>query len=210
MVSARRRTRIDQVIEERRQALWGVVAGLLAFALLFLVLAKTTQLLPGPEDLNTGLSRSRLSSGNLWLLDRVISLGSARVAVITVAGLGVAAAVRWGLRFSVLVLVSACIVLLTTVAKALPPDTSLPSGHAAYATAVFGLGAWLCLREGRYKAATAVSAPVVLMGPARVLEGAHHTIDVLVGIALGLAWMLAIILIGGPWARGETRAPVAA
>jgi len=41
------------------------------------------------------------------------------------------------------------------------------------------------------------------IGPFRVVDGAHWPSDVLAGYALGLAWTIAVLVIGLPWATGR-------
>ena len=44
---------------------------------------------------------------------------------------------------------------------------------------------------------------ILAMGPLRVLDGAHWPSDVLAGYALALAWTIAVLVIGLPWAAGQ-------
>ena len=68
----------------------------------------------------------------------------------------------------------------------------LPSGHVAYAAAVFGLLGWLAAREGRRDPALLAAAVVIVIGPARLAEGAHRLSEVLAGYALGFGWLLLV------------------
>ncbi len=60
---------------------------------------------------------------------------------------------------------------------------------------MLGLAAWLLLMSGRAGWAVAGALIGAAMGPARVLEGAHHTADVVAGDLLGLGWLLALLLL---------------
>jgi membrane-associated phospholipid phosphatase len=45
---------------------------------------------------------------------------------------------------------------------------------------------------------------ILAMGLFRILDGAHWPSDVLPGYALGLAWTIAVLVIGLPWAAGQS------
>jgi membrane-associated phospholipid phosphatase len=191
---------LDALVARRRALLIRAAAGLAALALACWVVAKTTDLLSGPGGLDPGRTRAQVNPDFRWMLDVVVFLGNPLVALLTVAALSLAAGRMWGRRFGVLILVAASIVVATSVLKAAGPQTSLPSGHTAYAVALFGTAAWLALRAGHRAFALAFVAPALAMGPTRVLEGAHHPADAIAGAALGLAWAIAIVVAGVPWA----------
>jgi membrane-associated phospholipid phosphatase len=44
---------------------------------------------------------------------------------------------------------------------------------------------------------------IACMGPCRVIDGAHWPSDVLAGYCLGLAWTIAVLVLGLPWASGQ-------
>jgi membrane-associated phospholipid phosphatase len=44
---------------------------------------------------------------------------------------------------------------------------------------------------------------IVAMGPARVMLGLHWTSDVLAGYAVGLVWLIVLMLVGLPWAATD-------
>jgi membrane-associated phospholipid phosphatase len=87
---------------------------------------------------------------------------------------------------------------------------SFPSGHAMGSTVVYGvvLLAFLPLvRPDRRRAATAVTAAVVLVVAAsRVLLGVHFLTDVVAGIVLGAAWLIAATVVFEIW-RAERGRP---
>lgn len=72
---------------------------------------------------------------------------------------------------------------------------SLPSGHAAYVAAMFGFVAALGLSRGRWDVAAAAAVPIVGMGPATIINGAHYPGDILAGWALGLGWVCTLLLV---------------
>ena len=83
-------------------------------------------------------------------------------------------------------------------------DPSFPSGHTAWAVAVFGVLAVLALQRRRWLGAIACVVLAGAMGPSRVLLGVHWLSDVIAGYAIGLAWLIALLLIGMPWANKRT------
>lgn len=79
-----------------------------------------------------------------------------------------------------------------TVGVLIPPDnSSFPSGHAVYSTALFGAFIYAsgCLRARRARllAAVAAGACVAIVGFSRVYLGEHWPSDVVAGIAIGIA-----------------------
>jgi membrane-associated phospholipid phosphatase len=91
-----------------------------------------------------------------------------------------------------------------------PGDVSFPSGHTVGTTAVLGLLAVLLARSGRRRLAMACLVVVAAMGPSRVLVGAHWVSDALAGYLIGLVWLIAVLLLGLPWAgrdRGADASP---
>jgi membrane-associated phospholipid phosphatase len=78
----------------------------------------------------------------------------------------------------------------------LGPGANFPSGHAAYAVAVYGVVSWLAFGRGHRGVAGALALPVVLMGPALALLGNHYPADIVAGYALGLGWLLLVLLVG--------------
>ncbi len=90
--------------------------------------------------------------------------------------------------------------------------TSFPSGHAQAATVgcgILGLIFLPIVRHGRrswlYAGATLV---VALIGFSRIALGVHYLSDVLGGVIIGLAWLLAMTAAFSAWRREEHRPPV--
>ena len=69
-----------------------------------------------------------------------------------------------------------------------------------------GLVAWFALARHNRPIFVAMLLIIVGMGPFRVVDGAHWPSDVLAGYALGLAWTIAVLVIGLPWAADQTDA----
>ena len=85
-------------------------------------------------------------------------------------------------------------------AIALPASSSFPSGHAANGIAVFGLLGILgatCVqtRAERIAAICAGFGLGVLIGASRVVLNVHYVTDVVAGWCLGLAWLIACLLV---------------
>jgi len=76
---------------------------------------------------------------------------------------------------------------------------SFPSGHAAGATAIYGVLAFLIARNGgprRWITCGALFvAVVIVIGFSRLYLEAHYLSDVLAGAALGLVWLSACVLV---------------
>lgn len=72
---------------------------------------------------------------------------------------------------------------------------SYPSGHVAYAAALFGWLAIVGWRTGRREVSVIMIALAAAMGPARVLAGAHFPSDVVGGYAVGGAWLVCLVLV---------------
>ncbi len=76
-----------------------------------------------------------------------------------------------------------------------PTTWSFPSGHSIYATVVYGLLAYLIIRERRLHwwgtaAVVACAAALILaIGFSRVVLAAHFPSDVLAGFAVGVFWL---------------------
>lgn len=153
-------------------------------------------------------------------------LGLPPVATATVLVVALYAWATAGLRYAAMVCFASLVVLASTALKLVfgPSELTLlyhpgsggtlPSGHTAYATAVFGFLAFLLWRQRLWVLAVVPACVVLAMGPARVASGAHWPSDVIAGYALGLAWLLLVLVVGlparddtGRGARGARRGP---
>ena len=164
------------------------------------LVAKATGRIPHATGYDGYLATQTHSAGLLDAARALAGLAEPATAVVTVGVIALIAWRREGVRAAVLVGAIASVVIVTTIAKDLPGrDTSLPSGHVAYATAIGGLIALELARLRLFTTAVAVLLLAALMGPARVIEGAHLPIDVVTGAALGAAWLVTAQVLGRPW-----------
>lgn len=188
------------MLRRHRRPLLAASALVAAAVLACWLVAKTTGAIT-PATSHDGYVAAQTHSARLLDAARALAgLAAPATAIVTVGVLALIAWRRDGLHGAVLVGAIASVVVVTTIAKDLPGrETSLPSGHVAYATAVGGLVALELARVRLFGAAVAVLALAALMGPARVIEGAHMPIDVVTGAALGAAWLVTAEVLGRPW-----------
>lgn len=197
----------------RHQRALLIAAGLLLVAVFAIFLA-VRGLGPLPGELR--FEQWRVDGGYPSAWDRPLSfvtyLADPWVGVGMVIVLGAVVADEIGWRAAGLVPAAAASALLSDLLKAvlgptsqeyagaaginLGPEANYPSGHTAYAVAVYGLVAWLAYEQGHRALAGALALPVALMGPALALLGNHYPADVLAGYALGLGWLLLVLLVG--------------
>ena len=176
--------------------------------------------------------------GDRWtlslLVDRPIISGPildvsefmGQLATPVVAAVGGAAAVWFTARAvggpaTVPLILSFGVVPLNAVLKVLSGPTPLydgyhsgernfPSGHAAFAGAVFGALAVIAARHGRRDVAAVFAVLIALMGPTRFIHGGHLLSDVVAGYLVGAAWLLVSFTVAARAAsrgRGGTRFP---
>jgi len=137
----------------------------------------------------------------LWrALIAYVSLGRPRTACLTVTGLALTATLVAGWRAGLLSVAAAAVVAPARALKARARHQTIPSGHVAYAVSLFGMAACVMLEQGLAVPAAALGVIGVAMGPARILDGGHLLADVAAGYAIGLAWLLTLLLVGFPWA----------
>ncbi|WP_132059017.1 phosphatase PAP2 family protein [Halorussus amylolyticus] len=68
-----------------------------------------------------------------------------------------------------------------------------PSGHAIASTTLWGLLALVVERGTRAQRATVAAAAVIAVTSARVIIGVHYVVDVVAGIAVGLAYLWVLL-----------------
>lgn len=207
----------------RERALWATAA--LSLAAVFACYAAVRALGPLPGELR--FEQWRLEGGYPAAWDRPLTfvtyLGDLWVAVASVLLLAAVALDEAGRRAAGLILAAAGAALAAELLSALlgptsqeydgaaginlGPENNFPSGHAAYAVAVFGVSAWLALERGHRVLAGALAVPIALMGPALALLGNHYPADLLAGYALGLAWGLGVLLVGASAASRAGQRP---
>jgi membrane-associated phospholipid phosphatase len=92
----------------------------------------------------------------------------------------------------------------------LPAQASFPSGHVGAAVAVYGAFALLVLAYSasrpRWLVLVLPSVVVPAVGVSRVYEAAHRPSDVIAGLLLGTAWLLAASTLLGPGPGRDGRA----
>jgi hypothetical protein len=195
----------DRVVIEHRRRLAAVALLLAAAVSICWLVAKATGALAPAEGTPTPLRIDSIP----WRFARSFSaLADPATAIVTGFALAVFAVRTGSRRLACLVPAAAAVVVVTSMAKDLGPATTLPSGHAAYAASVLGLASWLTVRAGHPVAGTGLAALAVTVAPAVFLQGAHHAIDALGGFAAGLAWLIGLLVVAGPWALGSGAAQV--
>jgi membrane-associated phospholipid phosphatase len=196
---------LDDILQRYRRPLLAVSVLLAAAVFGCWLVAKATNRIPHATGVDGVVAEQTRPAGLLDAARAIAGLAEPATALVTVAVIALIAWRREGPRAAILVGAIASVVIVTTIAKDLPGrDTSLPSGHVAYATAVGGLIAIELVRLRLLATAVAVVVLAALMGPARVIEGAHLAIDVVTGAALGAAWLVTAEVLGRPWVLGRT------
>jgi undecaprenyl-diphosphatase len=137
------------------------------------------------------------------------ALGTPWIAAATI--LVVAAIVREnvGRRWALTVVAAGGVVVLNAILKHIFGPTPLweehrghglnfPSGHVAYATAVFGVVASIAARQRQRAIQVTCIALIVLMGIDRVVSRAHLPSDVIAGYLVGGTWLCLILALVAP------------
>jgi undecaprenyl-diphosphatase len=214
---------IGALVARRRELLW-LAAALLAALLLLDLWLHAVGPLPGERAVVRWWEHWRPwrdLNGDQWAaVDLLDDIATPYVAVATVL---VVAAVVWenlGRRWTVLVVASSGVVVLTATLKHVLGATPLwqsldrgglnyPSGHVAYATSLGGFIALVAWWRGQRALAVSAILVAVVMGPQRVIARTHLPSDVIAGYAAGVAWLCLVVALGVPWAlrggSGRTR-----
>jgi membrane-associated phospholipid phosphatase len=181
------------------------VAAAVALALgLAFVAASVWGPLPGDDALESAIESGGDDRALRDVAEAVTALGDTPVALATVAAL---ALVVWrvaGPRLALVLLLAALMAPLTKLTEG-PLGSDSPSGHAAYAAAVFGFCVVLALAARRRLLAALAGAPVVAMPLALVLIDSHSPTEALAGLLLGAGWLLALLATVAGGARPDRR-----
>jgi undecaprenyl-diphosphatase len=145
------------------------------------------------------------------------ALGNPIVAALCVVIVWVLIDEDLGPRYGALVLAAVSVVAFNALLKAIFGPTPLemsvhgsfvsgnfPSGHVVYITSLCGVLGWFALARGHRATFAAMLLLILGMGPFRIVDGVHWPSDVLAGYALGLAWTIVVLVIGLPWAAGQS------
>jgi undecaprenyl-diphosphatase len=213
--AARPRPTLDAKLTEHRRAVAVAAIALAAVVFACWGLIEVTGEFPGDGAMRPymGANPSWLDAHRVpqWVTDGVAALTSLAgppLALVIVVALMLIAYRAGGRRYALLPLAAAAVVFVSAGLKELFGPSpfqeattparfgTLPSTHTAFAAAVLGFGAWLALRQRRYAVAALIVVVIAAIGPARVLDSAHWPSDVVAGYALGLAWLLGVLLLG--------------
>jgi undecaprenyl-diphosphatase len=199
-----------------RRAAAAVALALAAFVPICWAVIALLGAFPGDAGSAAEVREERHSGLALAIAHALDWLGHPGVAAGVSAALALGVWRAYGRRHAALVLAALGVSIITTVLKvsfgrtrppgALPTDPSFPSGHTAWATAVFGLVALLAAADRRWGVTVVCALIIACMGPSRVLLGVHWFSDVIAGYAIGLAWLLVVVLVGLPWAQQDRAA----
>ncbi len=203
------------VNSRRRLVGWGLVALLaVVAAAVFLALARTIWLQQSFSwDEPIMLAIHSLATPWLdWLMKAVTRAADAGAVLVT----GIAALWLWRRRrraetVALLICVAGAATINAVLKRVFarprplvfPPLTveltySFPSGHTITAVALYGFLAILLWRAGHRVWALLASAMIPLIGFSRIYLGVHYPSDVLGAMALGILWLI-LVMIGLAW-----------
>ena len=199
---------LTRLVERHRRAVAAAAATCFAILLCTWAWEREIGALPGERFLIDHVHGRAANSDLVWQASMFFkTMGSALVVVGFVALLFLIVRREAGTAFALVVPAAAAAGLVARGLKAIwdpsplllevePYVTggALPSGHAAYATAVFGLVALLAVSRRRVDVALPCLAAIAGMGVAVVGLGEHLPSDVLAGYALGAGWLLVLLL----------------
>ncbi|WP_026911183.1 phosphatase PAP2 family protein [Patulibacter minatonensis] len=139
--------------------------------------------------LGTPLFAAALVAATAWLLGR--SLGRRAVALVVIACAGVA------FNGVLKTVIGPTPLWAEARGGAGVAGDNFPSGHVVYATVLAGALGVLAWERRRTDLVLFAVIAIVVMGPARVLEGAHLTSDVIAGYLVGAGWLVAAVRLTG-------------
>jgi membrane-associated phospholipid phosphatase len=194
-------------VPDRRLLLWLLAAVLFAVTPVVWLWEREVGPLPGERWLEAHVpelaSTQTLQAGNFFTGFAVPIVAGITVVLVTLI-------VRHGMgwRVALLVPAAAAVAVPARVLKELLPTTplsgalhgyhsqgGLPSGHTAYAAALFGLLAVLAFHRRRGELVLLCVTILAGMGISLLIGRAHLPSDVLAGYALGFGWTLALLLL---------------
>lgn len=137
------------------------------------------------------------------------TLATPWIAAGTVLVLLAVVAENLGGRWARLIPAAAAVVILNATLKHIFGPTPLwdahhdfglnfPSGHVAYATALFGTVAWIAGHHGQRAIAATSIILIVLMGIDRIVSRSHLPSDVVAGYFVGGAWLCLVLALLDP------------
>jgi membrane-associated phospholipid phosphatase len=208
---------LDRWLLEHRRGALTLAGALAAFVPLCWTVIQLHGSFPGDGDLISWMRHPHPGEPLGFIAKVFATLGNPIVAALCVAIVWALIDDDLGPRYGILVLAAVSAVAINALLKAILGPTPLelsvrgsfspgnfPSGHVVYITSLCGLLAWFALARGNRATFAAMLLPILAMGPFRILDGAHRPSHVLAGNALGLAWTIAVLVVGLPWAAGDS------
>ena len=206
---------LDRRLLRNHRGALTLAAALAAFVPICWIVIQLHGSFPGDSDLISWMQHPHPSEPLSFIAKVFAALGNPIVATLCVAIVWVVIDDDLGPRYGILVLAAVSSVAINALLKTILGPTPLemrvrgafasgnfPSGHVVYITSLCGLLGWFALARGHRTTCAAMLLLILAMGPLRVFDGAHWPSDVLAGYALGLAWTIAVLAIGLPWAAG--------
>jgi undecaprenyl-diphosphatase len=207
---------IDRWLLGHRRGALILATALAAFVAIAWIVIQTSGAFPGDRALISWMRDPRPAQPYSFVAHVFDLLGRPSIACVTVAIVWVLVYRLLGLRYAILVLAAASVIVLNTILKTILRPTPLelqtfgaavdpnyPSGHVVYATSLCGILAWFALARGNRPLLVAMLLLILGMGPFRIVAGEHWPSDVLAGYALGIAWTIVVLVTGLPWAAGQ-------
>lgn len=209
---------LDRWLLRNRRGALILAAALAAFVPICWIVIQQNGSFPGDRGLLSWMRFPHPSQPFASIAHVFALLGNPIVAAVSVAIVWALVDRRLGRRYGVLVLAAVSVIVLNTILKSIlgptplqrslyvggPVPASFPSGHVVYITSLCGLVAWFALARGNRLIFVTMLLLILGMGPFRVVDGAHWPSDALAGYALGLAWTIVVLVIGLPWAVGQS------
>lgn len=190
----------NELVSQQRGWLTLVAVTLALAVLAAWVTRERHGLLPGEWSLRAWVFHHPLPPKVRRIVFAFVGLGRPRVACATVLLCAIAATSVSSWRAGLLIGAASLVVLPARALKAWARHRTVPSGHVAYAVSLFGMTGCVLLQQSYPLAAFSVLLAGLAMGPARVLDNGHWALDIVAGYAIGLAWLLGLLVLGFSWA----------